>query len=109
MTPESLRGYVYHGLRLAADGGVELCCTPELEAAIFVAGFRNGVWDVLPEIDVAVTVITGVFEPDGTAFRSTQIAERLPRCELMVLPHMDHLGPFSDPVEVAELIVSSAR
>jgi pimeloyl-ACP methyl ester carboxylesterase len=106
MTPESLRGYVYHGLRPARGGGVELCCPPELEAAIFVTGFRNGVWDVLPEIDLPVTVIAGFVEAEGPAFRSTQIAERLPNCELLVLPHMDHFGPFSHPADVAELIVS---
>ena len=108
MTPESLRGYVHHGLRPVADGGVELCCPPELEAAIFVAGFDNGVWDVLPDIDVPVTVITGFVEPLGTSFRSTQIAERLPRGKLVVLPHMDHFGPFSHPREIAELIVAGA-
>jgi pimeloyl-ACP methyl ester carboxylesterase len=106
MTPESLRGYVYHGLRAAGDGGVELCCPPELEAAIFVAGFHNGVWEVLPEIDTPVTVITGFLEPDGTALRSRQIAERLPACQLEVLPQMDHFGPFSHPADVADLIVS---
>ena len=86
MTAESLRGYVEHGLRPDADGGVELCCPPELEAAIFVLGPHNGVWDLLPEIDVPVLVVTGAFEPDQPSATAHEIAERLPRGELRRAP-----------------------
>ena len=78
MTPESLRGYVEHGLRPVANGGVELCCPPELEAAIFVLGPHNGVWDLLPDVEVPVLVVAGAFEPDQPSASAAQIAERLP-------------------------------
>jgi len=104
MTPEALRGYVEHGLRAARDGGVELCCAPELEAAIFVLGPHNGVWDLLPQIEVPVLVVSGVVEPDQPSAAAAQIAEQLPRGELVVLPHQGHLGPFSHPEEVADVI-----
>jgi pimeloyl-ACP methyl ester carboxylesterase len=104
MTPESLRGYVEHGLRPVADGGVELCCPPELEAAIFVLGPNNGVWDLLPDVDVPVLVVAGAFEPDQPSASAAEIAERLPRGELVVLPEQGHLGPFSHPSEVAGVV-----
>jgi pimeloyl-ACP methyl ester carboxylesterase len=104
MTAESLRGYVEHGLRPDHEGGVELCCAPELEAAIFVIGPRNGVWGLLPEIDVPVLVVSGAVEPDQPSELAAGIAERLPRGELVLLPHQGHLGPFSHPGEVAEVI-----
>ena len=102
MTAEALRGYVEHGLRPAQDGGVELCCAPELEAAIFVLGPGNGVWDLLPHIDLPVLVVSGVVEPDQPSASAAQIAERLPRGQLVVLPDQGHLGPFSHPREVAD-------
>lgn len=105
MTPESLRGYVEHGLRPAPDGGVELCCAPEVEAATFMGSRTNGVWELLPEIEVPVRVLAGRVEPEQPAALAPLIAERLPRGELVELPHQTHLGPFSHPAEVAELIV----
>ena len=104
MTPEALRGYVEHGLRPGVDDGVELCCSPELEAAIFVLGPHNGVWHLLPDIEVPVLVVSGAFEPDQPSASAAQISERLPRGELMVLPDQGHLGPFSHPREVADVI-----
>jgi pimeloyl-ACP methyl ester carboxylesterase len=104
MTPEALQGYVEHGLRPAREGGVELCCPPELEAAIFVLGPRNGVWELLPEIDVPVLVISGVVEPNQPSASASQIAGELPRGELAVLPDQGHLGPFSHPEQVAEVV-----
>lgn len=104
MTAEALRGYVEHGLRPDRNGGVELCCPPELEAAIFVLGPLNGVWDLLPQIDVPVLVVTGAFEPDQPSAAAEQIADLLPRGELVVLSHQGHLGPFSHPGEVADVI-----
>jgi pimeloyl-ACP methyl ester carboxylesterase len=104
MTPESLRGYVEHALRPVADGGVELCCPPELEAAIFTLGPHNGVWDLLPDVGVPVLVVSGAFEPDQPSASAAQIAERLPRGELVVLADQGHLGPFTHPREVAQVI-----
>jgi pimeloyl-ACP methyl ester carboxylesterase len=104
MTPESLRGYVEHGLRPVANSGVELCCPPELEAAIFVLGPHNGVWDLLPDVDVPVLVVAGAFEPDQPSASAAQIAERLPRGELVVLSDEGHLGPFTHPAAVAAVI-----
>ncbi len=107
MTPESLRGYVWHGLRPTADGDVELCCAPELEATIFMLAKDNGVWELLPEIDVPVLVVAGVVEADQPSFWAEQIAQRLPHGDVVLLPHQTHFGPFSHPDQVAELI--SAR
>jgi pimeloyl-ACP methyl ester carboxylesterase len=104
MTAEALRGYVEHGLRPHPDGGVELCCPPELEAAIFVLGPHNGVWDLLPDVEVPVLVVSGAVEPDQPSASAAQIAERLPHGDLVVLPDQGHLGPFSHPREVADVV-----
>ncbi len=48
-TPRARALYVAHGLR-DAEGGVELACAPETEAAIFERGARFDVWAVVPRL-----------------------------------------------------------
>lgn len=107
MVPEALRNYVDHGFRPVSDeqgDGVELCCTPELEAGIFVTGRSNGLWDLLDDATTPTTVVAGAVEVDQPSATSEQIAERLPNGRYVELPHMDHFGPFTHPQEVAELL-----
>jgi pimeloyl-ACP methyl ester carboxylesterase len=107
MTVESLRGYVAHGLRPSPAGGVELCCPPEFEAATFIASRDNGVWDLLPEVEVPVLVLSGVVEENEPSAISGAVAERLPNGRSHVFPEQDHLGPFSHPEQVADAISTS--
>jgi pimeloyl-ACP methyl ester carboxylesterase len=102
--PEVLTLYVDHGFRPAPDGGVELCCEPEFEAATFAGSITNGVWDLLPEIQVPVLVLAGVDEPDQPSRIAPIIAERLPNGTFSSLPHMTHFGPFTHVDEIADLI-----
>jgi pimeloyl-ACP methyl ester carboxylesterase len=104
MTADSLRQYVDHGFRPTPQGDVELRCSPETEAATFAASRHNGVWAMLPDIDVATTVVTGAVEEDEPSAVAALIAERLPNGRLVSLPHQTHFGPFSHPEEVAALI-----
>ena len=110
MTPEVLRLYVEHGFeQLVVDGepaGVTLRCPPEIEAAIFAASRENGVWQLLPEITTPVTVVSGIVEEQQPSGACAAIAARLPQARSVVLPHQGHLGPFSHPDEVADLVVA---
>lgn len=96
--------YVRHGFAPAADGeGVELRCTPEHEAATFVGGFNNGVWELLPEVPVPVTVI-GSGDGQHPAELAPAFAERLPAGGFVVLAELTHFGPLTHPDVVAALI-----
>jgi pimeloyl-ACP methyl ester carboxylesterase len=103
MTPEVLRSYVEHGFR-PVDGGVELRCSPDLEAGIFVTARDNGVWDLLDRVDIRVTVVTGHIDEQQPSGRAEDIARQLPRGGILHLPHQSHLGPFSHPDEFADLV-----
>ena len=107
MTREVLRNYVDHGFRAVDDEhghAVELRCTPELEAAIFVTGRDNGVWALLPDIHTPCLVIGGRVEDRQPSAQTEAIAERLPRGEYLLLDHQTHVGPFSHPDEIARLV-----
>ena len=104
MTPEALRAYVEWGFRRTASGDVELRCDPEFESDTFAASWSNGVWELLPDVDVPTVVVSGAVVEAGPSSASSLIAGRLPHAELVVLEHQTHFGPFSHPDEVAALI-----
>lgn len=107
MTPATLRSYVDHGFAPTRDDGqpaVELRCPPELEAAIFVTGVDNGIWELLPEIATPTVVIGGHVDEGQPSSHTAAIAERLPNGRYVLLDHQTHFGPFSHPGEIATLI-----
>lgn len=111
MTPAVLRAYVEHGFRplVAADGepaGVELICSADIEAGIFTASRDNGVWELLPEITTPTTVVTGYIDEQQPSGRCADIAARLPSSRYLFLPYQSHLGPFSHPEELADLVLA---
>ena len=111
MTPEVLRLYVEHGFRRLVDGdgrpaGVALRCSPDIEAGIFTTSRDNGVWELLPHITTPVTVVTGFIDEQQPSGRCEAIAARLPDARYVFLPHHSHLGPFSHPDELADLVLA---
>lgn len=104
MVPEVLRNYVDHGFRELDGGAVELRCTPELEAGIFVTGRDNGVWSLLPEIETPCLVLGGHVDEREPSAHAEPIARRLPAGEYRLLDDQTHFGPFSHPLEVARFI-----
>lgn len=105
MTPEALRLYVEHGFRPTDDGDqIELRCSPEYEAEVFVGSHDNRLWDSLSAIEIPVTVVVGEVDDGSPARWAETIAARLPRGSLVSLPHQTHFGPFSHPEEFAELV-----
>lgn len=97
MTPESLRAYVEYGLRARADGTFELKCRPEVEARVYAMGPSNGAWAMLPDITSSVNVACGEASTHIGPELAMQIAQRLPRGELEVMPRLGHFGPQEAP------------
>jgi len=54
----ALQAFVEHGLRSVADGGVQLKCSPELEATIFNSAPR-GLWRALRQVQTPVLLMYG--------------------------------------------------
>jgi pimeloyl-ACP methyl ester carboxylesterase len=107
MVPEALHEYVRGGfVEVGDDDGrcVELICTPELEAQIFINAGENGVWELLGSITTPTTVIAGHIVNQQPAELAERIAGQLSGGEYVSLPHLTHFGPFTHPTEIAELI-----
>ena len=102
--PQILRAYVEYGFQPSASG-ITLRCAPEHEARTFEMGATHDLFDRLPEITTRVVVVSGKVEtersPAGIAER---VADRLPNGTYIELPAGNHLSPFIDPDETAQLI-----
>jgi pimeloyl-ACP methyl ester carboxylesterase len=106
-TPAALDAYVRHGFRLGDDGRVHLKCRPELEAATFEMGVKQGTWDLLPEITIPVTVVCGRPKPDTPARHARAVADRLPGATYVELDQLDHFGPMTHPELIAGVIAAA--
>jgi pimeloyl-ACP methyl ester carboxylesterase len=108
MVDEVLRNYVDYGFHAIVDEhdqpAVELRCTPEIEAGIFMGGRDNGVWALLAEIATPAVVIGGRVEEMQPSSGTEAIADQLPNGEYILLDHQTHFGPFSHPDEITALI-----
>ncbi len=103
-----LRAYVEHGFApIGQDGaaGVQLRCSPEHEARTFETGGTHGFWDLLPEVETRVIVVSGrVEEERSPAGIAAGVAERLPNATYLELSSGNHLTPFISPDETAQLL-----
>lgn len=103
LAADVLDDYVRFGT-IECDDGVELACRPSFEAAVFTSAHRNGLFDRLTEIDLDVTVISGIVEEMQPSAFASAIAERLPNGRLINRSDLDHFGPFVDPASTAATI-----
>ena len=103
-----LRSYVEHGftpIGTATGAGVELRCAPEHEARTFETGGTHGFWDLLPEVETRVIVVSGkVDEERSPAGIAAGVAERLPNGSFIELAAGNHLTPFITPDVIADLL-----
>ena len=99
--PDALRGYVEGGFEPLDDGTVTLRCRPEWEAAIFRMTGGCPAFDLLPAVDLPVTVVVGEELPFGPAAFAPAVAEALPNGRLVRHPELSHFGPLQDPAGLA--------
>ena len=56
---EMLELYIRHGMTGRRDGGLELACSPQREAALFMGGRQFDPWPLLPKISCPVLIVEG--------------------------------------------------
>ena len=103
-TPQALDAYVRYGFAQGADGKVHLKCLPETEAGTFATSGLHATWEHLPAITTEVLVIAGELQPTQPSMVAQLVAERLPHGRFLQSDSLDHFGPMTHPVAIAELI-----
>lgn len=99
--PEALRGYVEHGVRPLAAGGVGLKCRSDDEAQIYRMGVRNEAYAGLDRVGCPVTVARGTLSRSLSAELAARQVGRLPHGRSETFDGLGHFGPMEDPAAVA--------
>ena len=105
--PEALRGYVEHGVRPAAGGGVELKCSREDEALAYRMGVRNQAFDHLGEVGCPVTVARGARSRSLTTKQAERQVLLLRNARSEEFEGLGHFGPLEEPARVAQAVVAA--
>lgn len=104
---EVLAGFVDGGLRPLPDGSFELALSGPDEAAIYRSSVEDHIWDgveVLPKLDLELTILTGGETKGPTLVGSRRLAKLDPRVRVVKVEGVDHFGPFVQPKLLGELV-----
>ena len=109
--PEVLRDYCDYALRPADQDALrQLACDPINEAGIYLhQGGNETLLQALPNITVPTTLLRAPPGEEGAPNLSTsptwpELANILPNCREIYLPHLNHFIPMQDPALVATTI-----
>lgn len=101
--------YCRHGLVPApSGGGLELACTPEVEASVYASSRSNpGILEAAKRVTIPVLVVRAL-HTSLNDFKSSptwpELAATLPRGQDLYRPDMTHFHPFQDPADAARII-----
>jgi lipase len=101
---EMLELYVRHGMTGKKDGGLQLACSPQREAALFMGGRQFDPWPLLPKISCPVLIVEGEKSENGGIIDLDRIQSLIPDCKRNVVKDAGHLIPMERPREVTRLI-----
>lgn len=101
---EMLDLYVRYGLREAQTGGLNLTCSPEREAALFMGGMQYDPWPILANVQCPVLVVEGGASENRHYIDLKKAAGLFPQGSHAVVQGAGHLIPMEQPRAIATLI-----
>ena len=102
--PEAMDLYVGEGLRERSDGQVELKCSPDVEAAIFLSGPRFDVWGAAERVPTP-TLLVWAERGDFPRLVYEGVAARMPDATIHDVPG-GHLLPMERPDLVVDEVLA---
>jgi len=101
---EVLELYVRHGMTGRNGEGLQLACSPQREAALFMGGRQLDPWPLLPKISCPVLIVEGELSENRNYIDTGRIQSLMPDCRRRMVRGAGHLLPMERPREVARLI-----
>jgi pimeloyl-ACP methyl ester carboxylesterase len=105
-TPEALAAYVDFGFTDDGDG-VTIKCEPEVEADVFREGGNHDTWDLVPDISVPVTIVSGALSYTHTQPLLDALHRQFDNPTMIVVPDTGHFLPMERPDVVASIVADS--
>jgi pimeloyl-ACP methyl ester carboxylesterase len=101
---EMLALYIRYGLKPGEAGGLQLACSPEREAALFMGGMQYDPWPELAKVTCPVLVLEGEVSDNRHFVDLPRATAAFPRGTHRVVAGAGHLIPMEKPEEVTEII-----
>jgi len=98
-----LRAYAERGLKESAGGGVELVCSPEVEAQGFQT-YPPDIWRRMRGLRVPTLFVRGERSDTITPRARDLFLKVVPHADFIELPGAGHLFPMQRPAETARII-----
>jgi lipase len=110
---EVLDLYIAHGIcdgtGDGADSGVQLTCSPQHEAALFMGGVKHDPWPLLPRVACPTWVVEGQNSENRDWIDLRDAAQRIPGGRHIMVDGAGHLIPMEKPAVMGSLIESFIR
>ena len=101
---EMLDLYVQYGMISGDAGGLQLTCSPEKEAALYMGGMPFDPWPMLPRVSCPVLVVEGETSANRGVVDLKKASEAFPNARYELVPAAGHLIPMEKPGQTARLL-----
>lgn len=101
---EVLALYIAHGICTVNGNGVQLTCSPQREAALFMGGVRHDPWPLLPKVNCPTLVVEGETSENRHWIDLKHTATLIPRGRHLMVKGAGHLIPMEQPGATGRLI-----
>jgi pimeloyl-ACP methyl ester carboxylesterase len=96
--------YIQYGMKPGESGGLQLTCSPQREAALFMGGMQYDPWPDLAGITCPVLILEGEVSENRHFIDLPKAASLLPQGSHKTIPGAGHLLPMEKPQEVVRII-----
>lgn len=96
--------YVRYGLIRTDTGTLQLACSPQHEAALFMGGMQYDPWLLLPNVTCPVLIVEGEKSENQHIIDLTKVVSHLPQGSHKIIKGAGHLIPMELPEETAAII-----
>jgi pimeloyl-ACP methyl ester carboxylesterase len=101
---EMLDLYIQYGMKPGAAGGLQLACSPQREAALFMGGMQYDPWPDLARVTCPVLILEGEGSENRHFIDLPKAASLFPQGTHKIIPGAGHLIPMEKPREVVRII-----
>lgn len=101
---EVLQLYIDYGMKKGENGELQLVCSPETEAALFMGGVQFDPWPLLPSVTCPVLVIEGEESDNDRFVDIKKVVSVFPHATHKVVKGAGHLIPMERPGEITGII-----
>jgi pimeloyl-ACP methyl ester carboxylesterase len=101
---EILDIYLKYGMMETDTGGLQLTCSPQREASLFMGGMQYDPWPLLSKISCPVLLLEGELSENRSYIDLKKASETFPNGTYQLVHGAGHLVPMEKPKEILEII-----